>query len=292
MWFGNKGRRPEDNDRRSSSSKSTARPRDHKAGHGLMLPRFAWISLAILAGLGLLAFLVWKTGEWLFWGNPAYTIKHMTVHVEGQVITPAHIRDYTGLREGINLFAVNLGRVRDDYLRKQPISKSIVIQRQLPDTIIVNVVERVPLARLGRGGAMGVDRDGYVFPLRSSTREFAVITGCAEGNLRSGTRVDLQVQSALETLDTCNRIKATEQVRIASLDVSSKEYLDIYLAAGERVRLAWPGLGQPMTPEARLILEKKMTTLASILRAAEERGRRVVNLDLTYGDQYVPAQEY
>ena len=101
-----------------------------------------------------------------------------------------------------------------------------------------------------------------------------------------------QVQSAIETLDTCNRIKAGEQVRIASIDVSSKEYLEIYLAAGERVRLSWPGLGLPMTPEARQILEKKVTILAASLRAAEERGRRVVNLDLTYSDQYVPAQEY
>jgi cell division septal protein FtsQ len=292
MWFGSKGRGSEDNDRRGGSSRSAARPRDRRAGHGPALPRIAWVPLAVLAGLGLMALLVWKTGEWLFWGNPAYVIKKLTVHVEGQVITPAHIRDYTGLREGTNLFAVNLGRVHADFLQKTPLAKSIVIQRQLPDTVIVNVVERVPLARLGRWGSMGVDREGYVFPLRSGTREFAVITGCAEGNMKPGARVDQQVLDALETLDACNRIKAGEQIKIASIDVSSKEYLDIYLAAGERVRLAWPGLGQPTTPEARQVLEKKVTSLASILRASEERGRRVVNLDLTYGDQYVPAQEY
>ncbi len=292
MWFGSKGRGDENPDRRGSSSKSTPRPRDRKAGLKPVLPRAAWIPLAGITGLVLIAFLVWKTGEWLFWGNPTYTLKQLTVHVEGQVITPAHIRDYTGLREGTNLFAVNLGRVRSNFLLRTPLAKSIVIQRQLPDTVIVNIVERVPLARLGRWGSMGVDREGYVFPLRSGTREFAVITGCTDGNLRPGARVDQQVQSALETLDACNRIKAGEQVRIASIDVSSKEYLEIYLAAGERVRLSWPGLGLLMTPEARQTLEKKITYLAASLRAAEERGRRVVNLDLTYGDQYVPAQEY
>jgi cell division septal protein FtsQ len=292
MWFGSKGRSDEDPDRRGSSAKSTARPRDRKTGRKPFLPRAAWIPLAGLAGTALVAFLVWKTGEWLFWGNPTYTLKQLTVHVEGQVITPAHIREWTGLREGTNLFAVNLGRVRSNFLLRTPLAKSIVIHRQLPDTVIVSIVERVPLARLGRWGSLGVDREGYVFPLRSGTREFAVITGCAEGNLHSGARVDQQVQSAIETLDTCNRIKAGEQVRIASIDVSSKEYLEIYLAAGERVRLSWPGLGLTMTPEARQILEKKVTILAASLRAAEERGRRVVNLDLTYSDQYVPAQEY
>ncbi len=292
MWFGNKGRGSKEGDRRDSSSKAVPRPRDRRSGHGAILPRIAWVPLAGLAGLLLLSFLVWKTGEWLFWGNPAYTLRKLTIHVEGQVITPLDIRNDTGLCEGTNLFALSLGQVRTRFLQKRPVAKSIVIQRKLPDTVIVNVVERVPLARLGRGSLYGVDREGYVFPLRSSTREFPVITGSAEGNLRPGSRVDQQVLGAIETLDACNRLKAGEQVKIASVDVSSKEYLELYLAAGERIRLGWPGLGQAMTPEAREILEKKITNLASILRASEERGRRVVNLDLTYGDQYVPAQEY
>jgi cell division septal protein FtsQ len=250
------------------------------------------VPLVSLAVLGLFALLVWKTGAWLFWENPRYTIRKLVVHVEGQVITPDHIRDYTGLREGTNLFAVNLGGMRANFLAKTPIAKSIVIHRRLPDTVLVNVVERIPIARLGRLSSLGVDRDGYVFPLRSGTREYPVITGCSEGCQRPGARVDQPTLNAIETIDTCNRTKAGEQVKIASVDVGAKEFLEIYLAAGERVRLAWTGLGQPLTPESRHSLEKKLNSLASILRASEERGRRVVNLDLTYGDQYVPAQEY
>lgn len=290
MWFGRQ--KAGGKERGGTGNASTFRSRDRRSGRAAPLPKAAWIPLASLAVLGLLSLAVWKTGKWLFWGNPAYTIRRLVVHVDGQVITPDHVRDYTGLREGTNLFAVNLGRVQTDFLRRTYIAKSIVIQRRLPDTVIVNVVERVPVARLGRAGTQGVDREGYVFPLRVGTREYAVITGFAEGNLRNGARVDQQTQNAIEALDTCNRIKAGDHVKIASVDVGSKEHLDIYLVGGERVRLSWSGMGQPLTPEGRQTLEKKVTHLASILRASEERGRRVVNLDLTYGDQYVPAQEY
>jgi hypothetical protein len=45
-------------------------------------------------------------------------------------------------------------------------------------------------------------------------------------------------------------------------------------------------------PDLRQKVEHKLVTLASALRASEERGRRLVNLDLTFSDQYIPAQEY
>lgn len=288
MWFLGKEGKPDGGARRGAA----ARPRDPRSSGRTSVPKIAWVPMAVLIGLALTAWLVWKVGEWLFWGNPDYTLKKLVVQVEGQVITVNHVREYTGLREGTNLFAVNLGRVRSEFLRKTPIAKSIVIQRKLPDTALVTVIERTPLARLGRGSSLGVDREGYVFSLRSGTREYPVITGNVDNTVRLGARVDQPALNAIEALDTCNRIKAGEQVKIASIDVSSKEYLDLYLAAGERIRLAWSGLGQPLTPEMHQELEKKITYLAAVLRAAEERGRRVVNLDLTYGDQYVPAQEY
>jgi hypothetical protein len=47
-----------------------------------------------------------------------------------------------------------------------------------------------------------------------------------------------------------------------------------------------------MLPDTRHKAEQKLMRLASALRASEERGRRLVNLDLTFSDQYIPAQEY
>ncbi len=285
MWFGAK----QDTANRKRRS---GPPEPGRRARGLpAVPRAAWIPAAILAGLGVAAFLVWFIGASLFWQNPKFTIRTISVQIEGNVLTPPLVREYTGLKEGQNLFAFSIGKITRSFLEKSHITKSISIHRKLPGTIVINIRERVPVARLGRGGSLATDVEGRTFALRAGAREFPVISGCSDANLKPGIDTDQAVRNALLALDTCHRSKAGGQVHIASIDVSDKEVLELYLAAGERVRLSWTDMGKT-TEAGRRELEKKMNHLADVLRASEERGRKIVNLDLTYGDQYVPAQEY
>ena len=63
------------------------------------------------------------------------------------------------------------------------------------------------------------------------------------------------------------------------------------MIGGERIRLAWEGM-EAATPDARESLIAKLARLARALKSAATRGKRIAQLDLTFGDQYVPAQEY
>ncbi len=255
------------------------------------IPPAATVPAAILAGLALLALAGWWLAGWLFWNNPDYTLKTLTIRINGQSITPQVVRELTGLSEGTNLFAMSLSRAQAQFLKKKPEVKSIVLQRQLPDAVIIEVSERVTVARLGRWGSCGVDRDGWVFPVKAGGRELPVISGCSDASLRPGARADRAVLNGIDALDACNRSRAGERIRIASIDVANTSYIELYLAAGERIKLAWAGMGTP-APEARAALDHKLEQLSNALRISEERGRRLVNLDLTFHDQYVPAQEY
>lgn len=284
MWFGK-------SKKDAGARRPAARGEAGALARKLALPKAAWIPLAGLAAVALAAGLVWKTGEILFWGNPHFTIKTLDIRIDGPSITPAHVREYMTVREGRNLFEGNLRALRDEFLRKTPIARSATLRRKLPDTLVIEIVERTPIARLGRWQSMAVDRDGYVFNLRTSARELPVISGCAESNLKPGTRVDQAVLNAIEVVDASNRTKAGEQIRIATLDVSPKEHIELYLAAGERIRIAWPEMDHTSSL-ARQQVERKLAILAGALRASEERGKKLVNLDLTFGDQYVPGQEY
>jgi cell division septal protein FtsQ len=289
MWFGKSKNEGEKNDRRGSSSKGNTR-RDQSTGKP-PLPKVVWIPLAGVLAIAVGALLTWKIGAILFWENPSYTIKSLEIHVDGPTITASHVREYMGVCEGSNLFSSNLQVLRSNFLKKTPIAKSATLHRRLPDTLIIDIVERIPLARLGRWGALAVDRDGHVFSLRAGSREYPVISGCVPENLKPGARVDHNVMNAIEVVDACNRTKVGERVKIASLDVSQKQYIDLYLAAGERVKLGWPDMESP-APDVRQRVDRKLGALAGALRASEERGRRLVNLDLTFTDQYVPGQEY
>ena len=287
MWFWN----TKDEAGSSGRKQPNSRRDQRQDGKTPPFPRGVWIPAAGLLAVALGALLIWRIGALLFWENPDYAIRKMDIHIEGPTITASHVREYLGVSIGTNLFSSNLRILREEFLRKTPIAKSITLQRHLPDTLAVNIVERIPLARLGRWGSLAVDREGYVFNLRAGSREYSVISGCAVENLKPGVRVDPVVMNAIEIVDICTRTKVGEHVKIASLDVSPKQYLELFLNAGERIKIAWQDMDKPGT-ETRPRIEQKLWALAAALRASEERGRRLANLDLTFTDQYVPGQEY
>jgi len=291
MWFKKDKSDGTEKARRGDSSKINTRRDQRLSDKPPPLPKIIWIPLAGLLAAGIGALLTWRLGAILFWENPKYNIQKLEIHVEGATITAAHVREYMRIGEGTNLFASNLMSLRSDFLRKAPIAKSVKLQRHLPDTLNIDVVERIPLARLGRWGSLAVDREGYVFNLRAGGRDYPVITGYADGTLKPGAKVDQSAMNAIEIVDICNKSKLGEQVKIASVGVGPKDHLEMYLTAGEHVKVGWENMDQNL-PDTRQKAEHKLMTLASALRASEERGRRLVNLDLTFSDQYIPAQEY
>lgn len=286
MWFWKKKEDEGDAGRKKANTR-----RDQRDGKPQPMPRYAWIPLVAVLSIGVGALLTWKVGALLFWENPDYAIRKMDIRVDGPTITAAHVREYMGVSIGTNLFSSSLRAMRDDFLKKTPIAKSVTLQRRLPDTLVVSIIERIPIARLGRWGSLAVDREGYVFSLRAGSREYPVISGCAPENLKPGNRVDQAVLNAIEVVDLCTRTKVGEHVKLASLDVSPKQHLELFLSAGERIRIAWQDMDLP-GPDTRARVEQKLWALAAALRASEERGRKLANLDLTFTDQYVPGQEY
>ncbi len=247
--------------------------------------------MASVAAIALAGYIVWLIGAWLFWDNPKFTIKTINIQVEGAMITRSEIRESTGIKEGQNIFSFNIRKLRTSFLKSTPLAKSISIHRQLPSTLVITVQERTPIAKIGRRGALATDTDGYTFNLRSHTREFPVISGCAETNLHPGVEVDQYVKNGILAVNACNKTHGAEMIRVASVDVSAKDSVELYLAAGERVKIAWSDMTK-VTEQGVKELQGKISHLATAMRASEERGKKIVNLDLTYGDHYVPAQEY
>lgn len=286
MWFW----KSKNGDKDRQRAPNTRRDQRNEAKTPAMHPAL-WIPLAGLAALGAGFFITLKLGALLFWENPHYTIRTMDIDVAGPTITPTKVREYLQVSEGTNLFAKSLRTLYTDFLKKSPVAKSVMIQRRVPDTLVVKIVERTPLARVGRGSAMAADREGYVFSLRAGSRDYPVILGSTPEHPLPGARLEPVAMNALEIIDVCARTRLGEEVKIATIDISPKDFLDIYLAAGERVKIAWEGMDRPAT-ENRAVIEKKLQALAAALKNAGLRGRKLASLDLTFGDQYVPGQEY
>ncbi len=196
--------------------------------------------LIALAGIGWVA----KTGydyfgRVLFSGNDLFAIRELDLRSDG-VLRAAHIKEYAGVDEGSNLFAIDIKELRRQ-LENIPLIQSAEIRRQLPDTLVIRVSERVPLARLGIEDGhyhLAVDREGHVLGPSARSPRLPAITGYRATGLRPGSIVhDPLFADALKVVDLCDRTRLGQRVKIRSIHVSDPEVLELQLVDGEQVVL-------------------------------------------------------
>jgi cell division septal protein FtsQ len=131
---------------------------------------------------------------------------HFAVHAlrfsPTQHVTSSELALRAGVEPGTNLFAVDLTALEHD-VSQEPWVARVRARRELPATISVEVVERVPACVVVLGGLYLADRDGVVFK-RATTDEAAglpVVTGIERDvYLEETERAQNQLRAALDLL--------------------------------------------------------------------------------------------
>ena len=141
-------------------------------GFGILrgMGKFAKLALVLLV----LGAAVWGGREGLnhvFIENPEFQLKY--IEMPGATMTQGDLAEITGIDPGASIFAVDMSAMEAE-MRKRPGIVRIEVSRHLPDTLKVELVERIPVAWIecrrlgiiGRDPATGVvvDRDGVCFP--------------------------------------------------------------------------------------------------------------------------------
>jgi cell division septal protein FtsQ len=249
-------------------------------------------TLAAAAGTAVFAWLGMRwLGHELLAGNETFCLRPADIRVEirGSTLTREHVLQYTELGSYSNLFAMDLDRVRRDFLREVPLARDISFSRQLPGTLLVEVTERLPLARIERspGAYLAVDREGVVLTASAAGTAAPAITGHGIRPLTPGLSLATnRAMRAVTLLDLCETAEWSERIRVAAVDVGRADRLEVTLAGGERIALAWSGMAES-GELSRRNLEIKLNKMAEILRAAAARGKRVESADLTL-DRNIP----
>jgi len=120
-----------------------------------------WLSWKyVVAAVVLVGLLV--GGVWLFLFSAVLAVQ--TVDVQGESeLKPAEVRAVAGLTEGEPLARVDLEDVRTR-VQSLALVRSAEVTRQWPDTVVIEVEERVAVAVVEIGGQLrGLDVDGVVF---------------------------------------------------------------------------------------------------------------------------------
>lgn len=206
------------------------------------------LGLGVTFGTVFCFYLLWRTGEWalnaMIYENPAFEISQINIETDG-VIAPDQIRRWSGTKPGENLMALDTELIKRN-LKLVSVIDSVTVERVLPKTLCIRVVEREPVAqvnvpkvRVGGGLEVSVlhfDMNGFAMlpldprlrstPLGQVQNDLPVITGVNPASLIPGKQIDsTQVRSAVELLTQFQDSPMAALVDIKRVDVTTPDML-------------------------------------------------------------------
>jgi cell division septal protein FtsQ len=187
--------------------------------------------LVLVIGIGVF-FGVRLGAKRLFFENPDYQLSQIEVQTDG-TLQRDQILKAAELREGENIFSVNLGQVRDR-LQQLPQVDEVQVIRKLPGEIDLRIVERKPIAWITSDKQISdpfasevaflVDARGVLMREKKLLPEYLglpLITGCTSESLEAGKTVEsFEAKAALELLRLSTRSFMQTRFQIREIDIS------------------------------------------------------------------------
>jgi cell division septal protein FtsQ len=167
-----------------------------------------------------------------FFENSDYRLTNIEVQTDG-VLQREQILKTADLREGENIFSINLGRVHDR-LQDLPQIDDVEVLRKLPGEIDIQIVERKPVAWITSekeivdpfttAGVFLVDGRGVLMKEKKLLPEYLglpLILGCQGESLEAGKIVETpEAKAALELLRLSTRSFMQTRFQIREIDLS------------------------------------------------------------------------
>jgi hypothetical protein len=216
------------------------------------------VALGVVFGTVFGLYLLWRTCEWalnqLVYENRSFAIQKVEIQTDG-VISPEQIRRWSAIKANENLLALDLARVKRD-LELVPMIRAVSVERILPSTVRIRVVEREPVAQINiprsrpDGGiemvVFQVDPEGYVMvpldprqravPLSETDDSLPVISGINLTEVQPGRKIDSpQMQAALRLIADFESSPMAGLVDLKRIALSSPGVLLATTAQGSEV---------------------------------------------------------
>jgi len=244
-----------------------------KASKETTARRGVLVALAVVVSIGVLAVVIYVlsyAGSLFFSRNPHFELKNIVIRSDGR-LPPSELAEYANLEVGINLFDVEFETLRAA-LESIPSVESVRIRRKLPDTLIVNVTERVAVAQVHwkwRAAPFLVDRNGVVLLATPSGRALPLIEGLKFDKLRPGEKIDdAGVLYVLELLEILRLNPSYSIVKFERFDLRYPDYINSTLANGISARFP------------RHSAKMKLIRLVGTLQKAKISGDAIKTVDL------------
>jgi cell division protein FtsQ len=214
--------------------------------------------------------------------NPRFTLKNISI--QSGNIPKAQIQRAGRLAPGQNLMALDLQQIQKD-IQRLPYVAEAEIRRQVPDTLVIRIKERVPMLRvLASGGDLGstevyyLDREGVLLKPRAgeAVASLPQVTGLRQADLDAGQRLDQPgLRAAIDLIEQLDQMPLRTAFDINVIDVSRTFAMKVFTKQGGCLtfRLEY--------------IDQQLNRLAEIFEIATNRNREIATVDLT-PDKNVP----
>jgi hypothetical protein len=246
---------------------------------GLVVLLLTATALALL--LGIIISLKY-TGSLFLSRNPKFELKNINITSDGR-LPPEFFCERAGLQVGTNLFALDFDVLRKR-LEEVPLVESVAIERKLPDTLNIKIIERVAMAQIRwnpRALPFLVDRYGIILPMTRSGQALPLVEGLKLEKIRPGDCVDNPgIRQCLDILSAADQLGLGAQIAFNSFDIRYPDFVTAVVNGETTVRF-------PLHSG-----REKLVRLVSVLQLSKEQGRRVKTIDLTPDGRNVPVMFY
>ena len=240
-----------------------------------------WVSSVFLvAAIGTAAFFGLRAAlDRFFFKNTEYALRRISFSLD-EILTREEALAITGLREGVNIFAVDLGKV-EAALRAIPQIQDVRIERHLPDQIDISITARRPIAWVAAPGERGdpsaseksllVDAGGFLLRPRRVVSEYfhlPVIYGVKGDNVRNGEALpgeDLRL--ATQLIQALSR-QPESLLHIRTIDVSRGYCIEVVNDTNARIVFATSDF------------EEQLARLQQLLAHCNDSGRALETVNL------------
>ena len=238
--------------------------------------------LLIAAVIAAVLFAVFGAAKLLFTANPRFQLRETRVSGPGYWKEhPEELARRIKLKKGVNLFALDLRAVRKQ-IREIPNVDNCSVMRVLPDTLVINIVERVPRAILGRARSPWlVDGNAVVIPRSQFGKQLGHLPVIKDVKL-TGAQAGKTFKKVKQAVDlVMTTVHSFPDFQIHSISLRDPEKMLIYL----RYR-NFP-IYQVTLPVKNRGLSFSLIALQSAIINARERGETRIHYDLSYDNKVV-----
>ncbi len=172
--------------------------------------------------------------------------------------------------KGANIFTLDINKLESDY-EALPDVKTVVIERSFPNTILVNIAERIPIVQISYGrNIYGIDEDGVIIKLNES-RGLPEIRG-----LKINTpEVSELIKKIITIIKTYNMGRLSEFGSLKNINVKrSKNLILDFICQDNEIKIK---IGKTDFEEKLVLLEELLSKLGQAQRG------KLLYIDLRFG---------